>query len=231
MNESCSVVSDSLWPHGLWPARLPGPWNSLGQKLEWIAILFSRGIFPTQGLNPDLSHCRWILYRLSHQESPRILEWVAYPFSHTSSWHQGLLHFWWILYQLSYQGSPNCAHWGWNSGLSHYETEVLPTVLRRQINIGWCINMDCSPPGSSVHGIFQARILEWVAIPFSREFSWPRDQTWVCGTASRLLSEPPGKDSLNCFSWDGEWRCLKSRIDRLLTWAVEGEYCHLNEGS
>ena len=39
--------------------------------------------------------------------------------------------------------------------------------------------MDCSPPGSSVHGIPQARILEWVAILFSRGSSQPRDQTWV----------------------------------------------------
>ena len=39
--------------------------------------------------------------------------------------------------------------------------------------------MDCSPPGSSVHGILQARILEWVAIPFSRGSSWPRDWTRV----------------------------------------------------
>ena len=39
--------------------------------------------------------------------------------------------------------------------------------------------MDCSPPGSSVHGILQARILEWVAIPFSRGSSQPRDWTWV----------------------------------------------------
>ena len=37
--------------------------------------------------------------------------------------------------------------------------------------------MDCSPPGSSVHGISQARILEWVAISFSRGSSWPRDGT------------------------------------------------------
>ena len=43
--------------------------------------------------------------------------------------------------------------------------------------------MDCSPLGSSVHGIFQARILEWVAISFFRVSSWPRDQTWVSGTA------------------------------------------------
>ena len=42
-----------------------------------------------------------------------------------------------------------------------------------------CNPMDCSPPGSSVHGILQARILEWVAIPFSRGSSQPRDWTWV----------------------------------------------------
>jgi len=39
--------------------------------------------------------------------------------------------------------------------------------------------MDCSPPGSSVHGILQARVLEWVAIPFSRGSSQSRDQTQV----------------------------------------------------
>ena len=39
--------------------------------------------------------------------------------------------------------------------------------------------MGCSPPGSSVHGILQARILVWVAICFSRGSSWPRDQTWI----------------------------------------------------
>ena len=43
------------------------------------------GIFPTQGLNPGLPHCRQILYQLSHKGSPRILEWVAYPFSSRSS--------------------------------------------------------------------------------------------------------------------------------------------------
>ena len=40
-----------------------------------------QGMFPTQWLNPGLSHCRQILYQLSNQGSPRILEWVAYPFS------------------------------------------------------------------------------------------------------------------------------------------------------
>ena len=45
--------------------------------------------------------------------------------------------------------------------------------------------MDCSPPGSPVHGILQARILEWVAMPSSRESSWPRDQVYA-GKSSLL---------------------------------------------
>ena len=48
--------------------------------------------------------------------------------------------------------------------------------------------MDCSPLGSSAHGIFQARILEWVSIPFSRESSRPGDQTWVSCIAGRSLT-------------------------------------------
>ena len=57
-----------------------------------------------------------------------------------------------------------------------------------------CDPMDCSPPGSSIHEIFQARVLEWVAISFSRGSSWPRDQTGSPALwADPLLSEPPGE--------------------------------------
>ena len=45
--------------------------------------------------------------------------------------------------------------------------------------------MDCSPPGSSVHGIFQAWILDWVAISFSRGSSWPKDRNWVSHIVGR----------------------------------------------
>ena len=48
--------------------------------------------------------------------------------------------------------------------------------------------MDCSPPGSSIHGIFQARVLEWVAISFSRRSSLPRDWTWVSCIVSRCFT-------------------------------------------
>ena len=44
--------------------------------LEWVAISFSRGIFPTQGSNPGLLHCRQILYHQSHQGSPNSINWL-----------------------------------------------------------------------------------------------------------------------------------------------------------
>ena len=61
--------------------------------------------------------------------------------------------------------------------------------------------MDCSPAGFSVHGILQARILEWVAMPFSRGSSWPRD--WTCISCSSCIAgrfftaEPPGNPQLS----------------------------------
>ena len=51
-----------------------------------------------------------------------------------------------------------------------------------------CDPMDCSPPGSSVHGILQAKILEWVVIPFSRASSWPRDLTRVFHIADKFFT-------------------------------------------
>ena len=80
-SESCSVVSDPLWPHELY-----SPWNSPGQNTGVGSFSFLQGIFPTRGSNPGLPHCRWILYQLSHQGSPSILEWLAYAFSSESSW-------------------------------------------------------------------------------------------------------------------------------------------------
>ena len=61
------------------------PWNSPGQNTGVGSLSLLHGIFPTQRLNSGLQHCRWILYQLSHKGSPRILEWVAYPFSRGSS--------------------------------------------------------------------------------------------------------------------------------------------------
>ena len=65
--ESHSVVSYSLQPHGL-----HSPWNSPGQNPGVGSLSLLQGIFPTQGSNPGLPHCRQILYQLSHQGSPQI---------------------------------------------------------------------------------------------------------------------------------------------------------------
>ena len=74
--QSCQTLCDPMayTVHGTLQARL----------LEWVFSLL-QGIFPTQGSNPSLPHCRQIPYQLSHKGSPRILEWVAYPFSSGSS--------------------------------------------------------------------------------------------------------------------------------------------------
>ena len=64
-SESCSVVSDSLPPHGLY-----SPQNSPDQNTGVGSLSLLQGIFPTQRSNPGLLHCRWILYQLSHNESP-----------------------------------------------------------------------------------------------------------------------------------------------------------------
>ena len=57
-----------------------------GKNIGVGSLSLLQGIFPTQGLNSGLPHCRRILYQLSHQGNPRILEWVACPFSTRSSW-------------------------------------------------------------------------------------------------------------------------------------------------
>ena len=102
-------------------------------------------------------------------------------------------------------------HWGWRTtGITTSITAGLPACRldrgeTQLLVFLLCINgkvtvlvvqsyatlwepTDYSLPGSSVHGILQARILEWVAIPFSRESSWPKDRTWISCTAGRFFT-------------------------------------------
>ena len=67
---SCSVTSNSLRSYGLQPAFVHEFLQT--RVLEWVAIPFSRGIFPSQGLNPGLLYCRQSVYCLRHQESPQL---------------------------------------------------------------------------------------------------------------------------------------------------------------
>ena len=78
-----------------------------------------------------------------------------------------------------------------NQKKSENESEVAQSCLTL------CDPMDCSLPGSSIHGIFQARVLEWVAISFSRGSSQSRNQTHVfCIAGGFFTAEPTGKPSL-----------------------------------
>ena len=97
----------TLRAHGLY-----SPWNSPGQNTEVRSLSLLQGIFPNQGLNPCLPHCRGILYQLSHKKAQDTgvgslsLFQRIFP---TQESHPGLLHCRWILYKLSQQGSPTIA--------------------------------------------------------------------------------------------------------------------------
>ena len=79
-----SVVSDSETPWTVVHQAPPSTW--ILQKNTRVGChAFLQGIFPSQGSNPGLLHCRQILYCLNHQGSPRKLEWVVSPFSRGSS--------------------------------------------------------------------------------------------------------------------------------------------------
>ena len=125
---------------------------SPGKKAGMGCHALLQGIFPTQGSNPDLPHCRGILYRLSHQGSPR----------------------------------------------SSLDIIIRVCVLHRSVMSDSLWPFGQSLKGSSVHGIFQARILEWVAISSSQGSSWPKNLThvsyisWITGGFfTTELSEKP----------------------------------------
>ena len=100
------------------------------------------------------------------------------------------LHSFQIQHRSCYSSSPQLKtlHWG--------SLQSCPTL---------CDPMDCSPPGSSVHGILQARILECVAMPSSRKSFWPRGETWVlynsCTAGRFCITEPPRKPPLLLHLW------------------------------
>ena len=85
-----------------------------------------------------------------------------------------------------------CVGSNWDDNLLLFgvieQGKVKAEMLVSQLSKTICDPMDCSPPGSSVHGIFQERVLEWVAIPFSRESSWPRGWTPVSCIAGRFFT-------------------------------------------
>ena len=85
----CLVTHSCLTPRDPMHCSLPGSsghGDSPGKNIGMGCHAVLGRIFPTPGLNPGLRHYKRILYSLSHQGSPWVLEWVAYPFSRGSSW-------------------------------------------------------------------------------------------------------------------------------------------------
>ena len=104
-----------------------------------------------------------------------------------------------------------------NSAVSHY------SMLVAQLCQTLCDPMDCSPPGFSVHGILQARILEGVAIPFSRRSSWPRDQPWSPALQADFFAIEATREALA--PHDGDW----ALAPLLTAGATLGKIHHLRE--
>ena len=159
-------MSDSLRLHGLY-----SPWNSPGQNTGVGSLSLLQGIF--QGLNPGIEHRSPTLQVDSLPAEPpgKPKNTGVGSLSHlqrillTQELNWGLLHCRQILYQRSYQGSP------------------IEGVKVAQS----CLTL-CNPMDYTVHGILQAIILEWVAVPFSRGFSQPRDQTQASHIAGRFFT-------------------------------------------
>ena len=124
-SESCSVVTNSLQPH-----RLYSPWNSSGQNTGVGSRSPLQGIFPTKGSNPGLPHCRQILYQLSHQRSPRILEWVAYPvYSGSSRPRNGTSN--------SFIAGRFFTRWDTGEALGNNVAQLVKNLLAMQETLGW----------------------------------------------------------------------------------------------
>ena len=181
MKWSHSVVSDSLWPqdcslpgssvHGILQARM----------LEWVAISFSRRTSWPRDWTQVFRIAGRCFTIWATREAWGIQNQAVSPKVHGPLLISRLTD-WGIKTYLSW------SHWmlldnkrcRWVTVV----TQLCPTL---------CNSVDCSSAGSSVHGVFQTRILEWVVIFSSRGSSWPRDQTRIpCIGSKFFTTELPG---------------------------------------
>ena len=146
---SRSVVSDSLRPHESQHARPPSPSPTPGVHMHTFLIIFFSIVVYPESL---------FLSSIKYPCIPLINPLPLCP-SLKLPWVGG------CLLQLK--------------ACSQDTTRIYTEAKSLQSCLTLCDLMDCSPPGSPVHGILQARILEWVAMPSSRGSCWPRDRTRV----------------------------------------------------
>ena len=183
------------------------PWNSLGWNTGVGGLSLFQGIFPTQGSDQDLLHCRWILYQLSCQGSwytnsekseREIKESITFTIATKRIKYLGinLSKETKELYMKNYKTlmkeiKDDISRWrdipcSWVGGINIVKIAILANAICRfnvaaaaatakslQSSPTLCDRIDGSPPGSSVYGIFQPRILEWSAIAFPKIQSSP----------------------------------------------------------
>ena len=141
------------------------PWNHYALLFNCLQMLVTQ--FCSTLWN--LTDCSLLGFSVHGILQARILGWVAFPFSRGSSQSRDQT-------CISCTGRGILYHWGIREAQA---TQLCPIL---------CDPMDCNLLGFSVHGILQARILEWVAIPFSRGSSWPRDWSLVSHVAGRFFT-------------------------------------------
>ena len=162
------VISDSLRTHRLQPARLPCPWDSPGENTRVDCHSLLPRIFPTQGSNLGLLHCRQILYHLNYRDiyftsflKKSGLVFLLNRFTQTQppgSLAASLKQILALVISLPDLGSQRqLALMNGICACTHAKSHQSCLTL--------CNPVDCSLPGSSVHGILQAGVLEWVAMP------------------------------------------------------------------
>ena len=238
---------DSLWPHGIVHGILQA------RILEWVVCVLLLGIFPTQGSNPGLLNCKGILYQLSHQEGPRILEWVAYPFR--SSWPRnrtgvsciaGRLITNWVIRRartLARVAMPNswASSWG-NAHLLHWQErwwvffphwKPLPPLGKRKLKAG---RGSCQrrrmgfEPTHAEHNGLAAQPLDHLATsPWSSWTPWASLVAQLAKNPPSNAGDPGSIPGLGRFPGEGKgnpflYSCLENPMDYMRSQGVKHDW-------
>ena len=181
-NESHSVMSDSLWPQGLY-----SPWTSLGQNTGVGSLSLLQEIFPTQGLNQGLPHCRRILYHLGHREA-HIEVSIIYSNSSERLWEIDIFSF------LQFHGKPLpfeavstrveigvFSFWGVEGGVDYFWVSLVAQTVKNlpTMQETWVRSLGQEDPlekGMATHSSILAWRILWAEGPDGLYSSWgPRE--------------------------------------------------------
>ena len=185
-------MSDSVWPHRRPPTRLLCSWDSPGKNtgvgchflLQCRKMNIEHEVAQSCPTLSDLMDCSLPDSSVHGIFQARVLEWGAIAFSKSDVRPRQ------VSKRRQTTSEPCSSKYHKMAAHAHIWSSFIQkrASLVTQSSPILCNPMDCSPPGSSGHGIFQARILEWVSISFSRGSSPPRDQTQVSHIVGRCFT-------------------------------------------